>query len=62
MDGLLPELTCPMDKLNEHASLVPAMGVDENFALVCYTCNYKLVPGLEYYESIKRALEGLENV
>jgi hypothetical protein len=62
MEGLLPELSCPMDELNEHTSLIPTLDTNENFALICYTCNYRLVPGLEYYEGIKRAVEGLENV
>jgi len=60
-DKVLP-IRCGID--NEHPILVPNLDIDNEgndiIYLYCIDCNFKIYPGLEFYQNIEFILEELE--
>lgn len=51
-EGLVPKLACPADQ----GPLFANQDLLDNIFLYCLECEYKKYIGLEYYDSLKKAV------
>ena len=56
-EGLVKKVDCPIDQ----GLLLSNLDFDDNIFLYCLSCNYKKFIGIQLYNEMKKAVEGLYN-